>query len=60
MNATQLPSHRKVTRKTHQTSTRPVTEILLELAYRLHASKVVKRLQTSQQDASFPASRLAR
>ena len=40
MYATQHRPHRMVERKTHQ-SYRPVPEMLLELAYRLHATKVV-------------------
>ena len=44
MNAAQLPSRRKTNtdRKTRQ-APRPVPELLLEIAYRLHASKVVER-----------------
>ncbi|HEV3438801.1 MAG TPA: hypothetical protein VG122_15655, partial [Gemmata sp.] len=48
MNATPLPSRPNAARKTRQTSTRPVPEILLEIAYRLHASKVVARPRASQ------------
>jgi hypothetical protein len=44
MNATQTAPRR--TPKTVQTPSRPVTELLLELAYRLHATKVVARPAT--------------
>ncbi len=47
MNTTQLPSNPNTTQKTRQTSSRPVPELLLEIAYRLHASKVVVRPRTS-------------
>jgi hypothetical protein len=41
MNATQLPARRKTANKTDKTPTRPVAQMLLELAYHLHATKVV-------------------
>ncbi len=41
MNATQLAPRR--TQKTHQVPARPVTEILLEIAYYLHGRKAVVR-----------------
>jgi hypothetical protein len=41
MNGTQVAPRK--TRKTRRTTTRPVPELLLELAYRLHATKVVAR-----------------
>jgi hypothetical protein len=41
MPATQTAPRR--TRKSRQTSARPVPELLLELAYRLHATRVVAR-----------------
>ena len=44
MNATPRAPRRNTTRKTRQTPLRPVPEILLELAYHLHTSKVVKCL----------------
>jgi hypothetical protein len=41
MPATQTAPRR--TRKSRQASARPVPELLLELAYRLHATRVVAR-----------------
>jgi hypothetical protein len=41
MNATQLPSRRA--RKTCPAPTRPVPEVLMEIAYRLHTTRVVAR-----------------
>jgi len=52
MNATPLPSRPNTARKTRQTATRPVPELLLEIAYRLHASKVVVRPRASQSHSS--------
>jgi hypothetical protein len=49
MNATTHLSHRTADRKTHL-SRRPVSEILLELAYRLHATKVVAQFPASSAD----------
>jgi hypothetical protein len=46
MNATQLAARKA--RKTSRKVTRPVSEILLEIAYRLHASKVVVQLPASR------------
>jgi hypothetical protein len=41
MNATQLAPRKPG--KARRTTTRPVPELLLELAYRLHATRVVAR-----------------
>ena len=54
MNATQLPARPNTVRKAHQTPTRPVPELLLEIAYRLHTSKVVVRSRTSRSLNSLP------
>ena len=43
MNATLLPAPRKVARRTRPTATRPVPQLLLEIAYQLHATRVVAR-----------------
>lgn len=43
------PPARRTTRSARRTSTRPVPELLLELAYRLHATRVV-----GQQPARTP------
>ncbi len=47
MNATQHPPRRKTVKKTHPATPRPVPELLLELAYQLHVTKVVNRPATS-------------
>jgi len=52
MTATQLAPRRNKTRKTRQTSTRPVPELLLEIAYLLHARKVVPPPQNRDRVAS--------
>lgn len=46
MNATQLPLRRNTARKSRQRPTRPVRELLLEIAYHLHTSKVVASPRT--------------
>lgn len=43
MVATQLPTRRKNATKPSKSSNRPVKDILLDLAYHLHATKVVCR-----------------
>jgi hypothetical protein len=52
MNATKLP-RRKTARKS--LPIRPVTELLLELAYHLHATRVVARLDKPEPRRSAPA-----
>lgn len=44
MNAIQAPPRRKNRRKLRKMTIRPVREILLELAFRLHATQVVGRI----------------
>lgn len=41
MTATQLPARRKTADASTQTPARPVAQVLLELAYLMHATKVV-------------------
>jgi hypothetical protein len=48
MNATLLPSRRKAARNHRQTPASLVKETLLEIAYLLHASKVVSRPRAPQ------------
>jgi hypothetical protein len=48
MNATARNSHKNNPNKITSTSTRSVPEMLLELAYRLHANKVVGRRNSMQ------------
>ena len=43
MTATRFPDRRKTATKAATAPKRPVTEVLLELAYCLHATKVVAR-----------------
>jgi hypothetical protein len=43
MNATQSASRRTSARKPRTAASRPVTELLLEITYHLHATKVVSR-----------------
>ena len=43
MTATRPTAARKTTDKSSKTPARPVTDVLLELAYLLHATKVVGR-----------------
>jgi len=43
MTATQLAPRRNKARNSRHNSTRPVPELLLEIAYLLHARKVVSR-----------------
>jgi hypothetical protein len=43
VNATQTAPRRKTPRKPLQAPARPVTELLLELAYQLHTSRVLAR-----------------
>jgi hypothetical protein len=45
MPATQLPARRKTTTKS-STPARPVTAVLLELVYLMHATKVVDQRET--------------
>jgi hypothetical protein len=44
MNAANTPRH-KTAKKPLSPATRPVTEVLLELAYQLHATRVVEKLE---------------
>jgi len=53
MNATKLSPRRTTTSR----STRPVPEMLLELAYRLHATKVVARPSELRTPSAAPARR---
>lgn len=46
MKTTQQSSRRKTAQKTLQTPTRTVPELLLEIAYQLHARKVISQTQT--------------
>lgn len=48
MNAMQTPLQKKTTPKAPKTLSRPVQELLLEIAYRLHANKVIARPRTSR------------
>lgn len=43
MNATPTAPRRKASRKTRRAPVRPVTEVLLEIAYHLHTTRVVAR-----------------
>jgi hypothetical protein len=43
MNATPTAPRRKSPRKTRRAPARPVAEVLLELAYHLHTSRVIAR-----------------
>lgn len=46
MTGTRPTNARKTTGKSSKTPARPVTDVLLELAYLLHATKVVGRRET--------------
>jgi len=48
MNTTQLLPRPKTTRKPRPVATRPVSQVLLEIAYCLHATKVVARPSRSK------------
>jgi hypothetical protein len=43
MNATPTAPRRKTARKPRRAPSRPVTEVLLEIAYHLHTSRVIVR-----------------